>query len=261
MKDIIGALNQADKAFHRASQYIALAGICHLPPEEDNGHMTMSWNAERKRIEGRWIEGQAGEFRLTLDPIDCELKWENRNRITVDRHGISNTPEEQIRKWFNKSSWALCGADSRKAEWPYKLPNIPAYTDANFPEIDAEAITHWARLRSKANRVANSWKDHFRCKCPVIIWPKHFNTELSGTVDFDVQITFGLSMADLINNTPYFYLYAYKEGEYLTADTIPINEGQWIETPRKGFILPYEEVMDASVDDIVEILLKVGETF
>lgn len=251
MNPRIAALIQTDIVFHRAAQFLALTGIALLEKKEDDSHTNLGWNTERKRLEGRWFEGQAGEFRLTFDPIDYELRWENRNRTTVDRFGLQKAEVKDIEAWWRQGCLAIGGKDVSRIGLHYDLPTSKEYKSSTFPELNAQSVIDWIQWRSRGERVISSLDRLFNSPIEPRIWPHHFDTGIFGPAgDSIISLGAGVAMADHMINEPYIYIYGWKGDSQLPISEVQSGIGEWKTGKWNGYVIPYSTFFGSKVSDM-----------
>lgn len=258
MNSRVLAINATDVAFHHAAHFIAKVSHALLPDVNRLEDISMDWNLEKKRLEGPWLEGQIGEFRLAFDPIEYELRWENRNRILVDRMGLKETAISDVEAWWIKSTKSICGVDPSSEYVPF-TESEDDHPGTIFPSLDAQSIIDWVQLRSRGEKLLLALNEYFQSSQTVKVWSDKFNSNIEGPINSQASLCAGIAISDRINRSPYFYIYV-KIGTQ--NKVLPISEahiGHWIEKPWSGFILPFEEYLANSTDDIQKVLTEAAE--
>ncbi|GGH71192.1 hypothetical protein [Phaeocystidibacter marisrubri] len=258
MNERVSALNATDVVFHRVSLYISKIGFALLEQRGDQSQNNVGWNIERKRIEGRWVEGQVGEFRLTFDPIDYELKWENRSRQLVDRIGLKNTSIADVDHWWLTSTHAICGVELHEFNFSNHTRDIHFGFDV-FPILHRQAILDWIQLRSRGERALLQLNNLFTETVRVRIWPNNFHSEITGQVDEFLSLKGGIALADDLNRSPYLYLNGYIANQPKALPKIEASFGHWLQGSPSGYIIPFEEYLNAPFQQIVDSILNAAD--
>lgn len=259
MNERVSALNATDVVFHRAALYISKIGHALLEHRKDQTQINIGWNIERKRIEGRWVEGQVGEFRLTFDPIDYELKWENRSRQLVDRIGLKNTPIQDVDRWWLTSVHAICGVELSEFSFDDHTPDNLAFPSDSFPILNHQAVLDWIQLRSRGERALLQLNNLFTDSVRVRIWPNNFHSEITGNVDDVLSLKGGIALADNLNRSPYIYLNGYIDKQPKALPHLEATFGHWTEGNQCGYILPFEEYLSAPFQQVVDSILSAAD--
>lgn len=246
-------LIQADIAFHRAAQFLSLTAIAAFSAKSDDSHTNLSWNIERQRLEGRWFHGIDGDYRLTLEPVDFELRWENRHRQVVEHLGLEETPVSEVREWWENSILQITGKSGKDTHLHYELPSSAAYQTDSFPKLAHEAVEQWVKWRSTGEKWLLQGLDLLEVMAQPRIWPHHFDTGLFIPAGNGLSIGAGIAPADELSEEPYLYLYGWKDGKRVTpgGSKAPTALGQWIEKRNwVGFILPHGQTINSDNDEI-----------
>ncbi|NVK05812.1 MAG: hypothetical protein HWD92_13385 [Flavobacteriia bacterium] len=261
--DLLGLLIEADVALHRGAQYIALTAVAFIPHESDDSHTNIGWNAERKRLEGRWFQSIGNEYRLTLSPATYELIWEDRNRTAVERLQLSGSEETEVRDWWNSTAETIGGKSVAELEMNYELPQKEVYTSSTFPTPSSDMVNIWVRWRSFGQKAISVISALMETEIKPRIWPHHFDTGIFGKFNQVASLGCGVSPADGMVDEPYIYLYGWKDGTYMPAPATAIKHGRWIEQSKtgdwSGFILPYSEAKSLEMSDVKLALVQASQ--
>lgn len=262
--DPLKFLIEADIALHRGAQYIALTAIAFVSPESDDSHTNIGWNAERKRLEGRWFPSIGNEYRLTLSPSTYELIWEDRNRTTIDRFQLSGTDEKEVREWWETTAATIGGKSLADIELHYELPKTDSYSNPVLPSPTAEMINVWVRWRSLGQKAISVIGALMESDVKPRVWPHHFDTGIFGQFNHSASLGCGIAPADSMMNEPYIYLYGWKADTYMPAPDSKLKYGKWIPQKKEGdwsgFVLSYSETMELEISDVKLALVQASQS-
>lgn len=257
-------INAADIALHRGVQYLALTSLAFIESEVDDSHTNLGWNAERKRIEGRWFHAMGNEYRLTLSPSSYELIWEDRNRTVLERFQLSGSSELEVREWWENTAATIGGKSVAHLELNYELPKSALYQASNLPSPTSEMINVWVRWRSLGQKALSVIVALMESEVQPRIWPHHFDTGIFGKFNDEASLGCGISPADHLMDEPYIYLYGWKSGTYMAAPSSPLKNGMWIPSEQvgdwSGFVLSYSQAIHLELSEIKMALVQASQS-
>jgi hypothetical protein len=189
-------VTSADRlAAHWAAQLVAAVGAALSPPQPDDSHTALSWDATRRAFVG--ARGTA----LLLDELALV--------VGDERLDLAGRSREQALAWLGARHGAAIPA------YPHTPPGDPP---AQFPAPSPgqKELADWYAL---AARVLAPLQP------PLRTWPHHFDMAKLLELGGGRTIGAGLSPGDGSYDEPYFYVTPYPYPESRTGPTLPL--GHW----------------------------------
>ncbi len=231
-----------EQTLHRAVQYIAAAGISHVPKEADDSHTTLLWEFAYRAMVGRPIPATNGcHFALCLP--EYAIMFRDAESDLLDTLPLQGAEHEEVVSWFRRMLKSR-GADpaAYRFEFHYELPEHAQREP--FPSPDVDELDRLAELRSTAHRALELVLAAHGDTEPVRIWPHHFDSgamivsERNAQDEMTATIGMGLAIPDPMISTHYLYVSPWNkaDGVDLTALTA-LPEGRWCTVDWKGAVL------------------------
>ncbi len=234
---------QADQQLHRLCQIMAKANRSFVPEKEDDSHTNLGFNADKKQIEGRWIETTSENIRLILRLTDVCYVWQDEKEETIQTVSTAKKYIQDIEQQVAKTIQDM-GLDVNAFNEPLHF-EIPDYHFTNQPValLSRLALNEWIFWRALANKACDYLLDKLDQEVETRIWPHHFDTGIYSDVNENLGIGFGLAMKDDKVNAPYFYATCYpKNGEADYSKVPSLSHGKWILGDWKGAVLSLNDM-------------------
>ena len=234
-----------DQFLHQLSQLIAKVNQAYLPHEDDDSHTNLYFDEVGKRITGRWFGGQDSKYLLVFDLLNWEYQVldEKLNAlVAISQSGKTlDQTESEVVTFLQKFGFQVEGLSK---PLHYKIP-VYSFLKEKINKPDSRSLESWMAVRGLANQANRLVLGYLQQEAEIRIWPHHFDTGLYVEVNSEVGIGFGLAIADLMVDGPYFYLagYALKNKTWNWEKVTELAEGEWIISEGwKGAVLPITEV-------------------
>jgi hypothetical protein len=203
-------LVEARLLLHHAAQLVASVGRSLLPPQPDDGHTSLAWDARLRALVGQEVAGERA-WRAGLVPRDLALvivvEGALAHRLDLDGETVASA-----RAWLAEKAGRHSTAGGRLSfDAPYAMPTHAVDGGGRFalpPDGSAAEVESWLANAERALReVAAGWPG----AAPVRAWPHHFDVGTvlplgAGDGDEAPSIGVGLSPGDEGIPEPYFYV-------------------------------------------------------
>ncbi len=239
--------NQTDRLLHWLCQPIAKAGRSFAPPQDDDSHMNLYFDALGERLVGRWINLGQERVLLTLKLHTLEFEWVSDDfQVLAACTSVGKTVEQLEDTLAAHAKGLGLNVEGYKAPMNYDMPTYDFAQDP-IQVIEEEAIQHWMHYRRLANDACTWVLGYWQILGDIRIWPHHFDTGIFVYPTEEMGVGFGWAMQDQMSEDPYFYMAGYpKQGslDYTQVPTLP--KGAWrIHEEWSGATLPCTEIESA----------------
>ena len=229
-------LSEARLQAHYALQWLARVARGYIPPQPDDNHTNLGWDAGMGGLTTHPLRDGA---RLGLRLIDLTLIWHAGAGSQPSLFPLSGSTDAQARKRLSEHL-AARGLDAQALDAP--VPYVmPMHTIAKGAPYGAVGLTGaLAELAAWFNNAAGSlgfiydrMRERNWAASPVRCWPHHFDIATLTTLparaaDAAASINAGLSPGDKYYDEPYFYVSIYPEPDPRMLPTLP-TLGHWHE--------------------------------
>ncbi|OIQ29334.1 MAG: hypothetical protein BM564_06455 [Bacteroidetes bacterium MedPE-SWsnd-G2] len=247
--------NQTDQQLHVLSQLLAKLSRSFVHELEDDSHTNLYFDYLGRRILGRWIATNRGNFLPSLNLKHFRFEFLNNNQSVIFSVPIVGHTITQIEEIIAAeiSKFQLDALAFQKA-LHYKIPEY-AFHHHSFSELSQDALKLWQHYRQLANSSCQLLLGHFQVEGSARIWPHHFDTGIYYELEH-LGIGFGLAMKDSLVQQSYFYISAYPKASVINYDQHPANDvWQWIISDHwKGVVLSLEAIHGKSKSDQISII-------
>jgi len=259
-------LNKAVRPFHHAAQFIAMAGKAYLAHMEDDSHINMSWDSQRKAYTGRPVTG-SGIFSLALDTNDFSMALADNGAEEWTRLPLAGKTREEVLAWL-QSEVEKRGLDPALLKWDlhYDIPEYEYDKGKPYEMPETDARNDLAAYRSNANIILGNIALRFKDSSEVRIWPHHFDSGIfiPYAKDEEGNVTKGIyagwNIADEHVPEPYFYItfYPWDHARPLQLPGL-LSKGYWHTEGFYGIFL--KSTVLASIPSAKEQLYQLREFF
>ncbi len=226
---------------------MAKAGRTFVPTQADDSHTNITFNKEKDRIEGRWIDTPNGKVMLVLRMIDVCYLWIDEKGATIQTVSTAKKHireiEEQLIIGIEKMGLNSEGfTDTLHFE-------IPEYSFMKQPVqlLSMHAINEWKKWRGIANEACELLLHDLNKESEIRIWPHHFDTGIFVEISEDYGVGFGLAIKDEMVGAPYFYASCYLSERHAVYENMPdLNKGRWIVDGWMGAVLSLQDLKKES---------------
>jgi len=234
------AYNDIDQRLHLLSQVITKANRTYVPPQNDDSHTNLYYDALGSRIVGRWIKTPKGQLMLSLNLSNFQFEWMNSSLQKVKQFDISGKTILEVEQEIS-DHLDIIGLDPKgfTDKLHYDIPSYPFAAEI-IQEMNESDLTEWKHYRNMANQACALLLGHIQIEGELRIWPHHFDTGIYVVTGDGMGVGFGLAMQDSLLDDPYFYMSGYPAKGSLKFENLPnLTEGKWINSDNwKGAVLP-----------------------
>lgn len=235
----------AEQQLHWAAQFIAMAGQSYLPPQPDDRHTNMGWEAGTQRICGRILRQEGVNVQVGIDVPGFRLMLMEENGQQLAATPLEGRTREELRQWL-EVQLAHLGMPALPLSYidHYDLPDHPLARGAVFQKPESDLLEAWMALRTNAQALLRNVAAAYPTASEVRIWPHHFDTGVyiplrqneEGT---DTHVLgAGLAMTDQVANEPYLYVFGWMKNGSIDYGLMPMLEyGRWSKGDWKGAYL------------------------
>ena len=232
--------NQTDRRLHWLCQPIAKAGRSFAPPQDDDSHMNLYFDALGERLSGRWIPLDKERVLLTLKLHTLEFEWVNDDfQVMASCTSVGKTMAELEDTLAAHAQTLGLNTEGFKAPLNYEMPVYPFAQDA-IQTIEQDALQHWMHYRKLANDACTWVLGYWQILGDIRIWPHHFDTGIFVYPTDQMGVGFGWAMQDQMCAEPYFYMAGYPKRGTIDYREVPdLTKGVWcIHDEWSGATLP-----------------------
>ena len=228
-------LSEARLQAHHAVQWLARAARAFVPPQPDDAHTSLGWDAG---VDGFMTHRlQDGTTRLSLQiPALTLALHSGAGPLRIQSFPLTGRSETQTRQWLGEQLGAL-GYDPQAldAPPPYEIPAHPISAGARYDTAgSADALTEiaawYANAQIALDRVHRQIIGRKLEASAVRCWPHHFDlaTQIVFSMNADMpgNIGAGFSPGDEYYAEPYFYVSVYPEPDPAMLPMLPAM-GHW----------------------------------
>ncbi|MCM2258278.1 MAG: hypothetical protein NDJ94_21805 [Vicinamibacteria bacterium] len=208
--DHFASFSRARVLLHHGLQAAAAIGRTLTPPQADDGHTSLTWEAGA--FVGPTVSGSTPwRAALRVEPLSLEVIEGGRVTAAQPLAGLTRA---DARAWLVARAAERGAALEPGFDVPYELPTNDLASGATFTVSDPAAmaaLASWFGLGDALLReVAGAWPG----ATPVRVWPHHFDVgsvlPLGGGHGEEVaSLGIGLSPGDDGIDQPYFYVTAW----------------------------------------------------
>ena len=240
-------LHEARLQSHYAAQWLARAARAYIPPQPDDGHTSLLWDAD---LDGFMTQPLPDGTRLNLQISNLTLRVSggDKNRI-ISLDGRSNS---QVRQWLGEQLGA-CGLDASAldAPPPYEMPahdlaRAAVYDAAGLTDALTELAAWYGNASSSLDHVHGHLTGSNLATSAVCCWPHHFDlatlTMLPKHNADTGYVGVGLSPGDEYYDEPYFYVSVYPRPDPAMLPTLPMI-GHWHTHEFAAAIVPAHKIL------------------
>ncbi|MCG8591094.1 MAG: hypothetical protein MJE66_17515 [Proteobacteria bacterium] len=239
---------------HHAAQLAAALGGSVLPPQPDDSHPNLGWDAEAGVLVGHPV-GPGNGVRAGTALAPLELRLLDAEGRTLAETALAGRTREDALAWLAQEA-AAAGVpvpDRGLAVPPYELPDHPVARGAAFEDENGAGRRELELWYALASTVLESLAHREPEASPVRCWPHHFDlaTLIAVVRDDDGQATqtvgAGLSPGDETFAEPYFYVSPWP---YPAPDALPRLSagGHWHTQGFTAAVLSGSELLARSDD-------------
>ena len=272
-------LHEARLQAHYAAQWLARFARGYIPPQLDDGHTNLGWDAA---LAGFVTHPLADGLRLALEVANLRLMLLAGEGVSgVAAYGLDGRTDAEVRAWLGEQlSHRKLDASALDAPAPYEMPpyaiaNKAKYTGAVLAD-ELGALALWydnanAVLGRTRQRLVGRGLNAPSVRC----WPHHF--DLDTLVIFpskDVYDTrmmgVGFSPGDEYYDEPYFYISLYPDPDVAKLPAL-MRVGHWHTHEFAAAVAPAskivqakdqgaetEAVLDSATDIAIKVLSRPG---
>jgi hypothetical protein len=229
--------------FHYKAQHLSALNNSFLPLLEDDSQSNLYWNCENASLESRRLEN--GSF-LSFDYLNFQLIYQSE-KSSSELSLLCSTEIDTLLWIKNLLLEDELDGEKFQPKYSYKLPQFEAQVEKWGPTLKKTA-RQLSEYRCLASMGLSSLFEEFNHLTEIRVWRHHFDTRM--LVDLDNNFTKGLGLGyaikDNICNTPYYYCYAWSDGQ-IKFDNLPkLDHGKWlISKDWKGTVLPIEPELNS----------------
>lgn len=253
--------NDTDRLLHWLCQPIAKAGRSFAPPQDDDSHMNLYFDALGERLTGRWMHLEQERVLLTLKLNTLEFEWINDDfQVLASCTSLGKTMDELEDTLANHAKTLGLNIEGYKAPMNYDMPDY-GFDQNVIATLEERALQHWMHYRKLANDACTWVLGYWQALADIRIWPHHFDTGIFLYPAEHIGIGFGWAMQDSMCDEPYFYMSGYPRQGSLDYTQVPeLSKGKWcIHDEWSGATLPcsvLEAVDSQSKDQIISEFLR-----
>jgi hypothetical protein len=226
-----------------------------VPKEADDGHTNLEFDAERKKLAGRWIEASVGSILPTLDLQTMTFEWLDDEHNVLQSHQMVGKTLTEVETSIEQDLSKL-GLDPEgfTAKLHFEIPEYSWLTETLI-QPEQKDLDEWVKYRSLANAACEFMLKDLYLKSEYRIWPHHFDTGIYVESKKKIGLGFGLAMKDSLEDVPYFYFAGYplngKAIKYHKAPTL--RAGKWfLSESWSGAFLGLDTLENMSSDEQLE---------
>lgn len=247
-----GELTDARLQAHWAVQLIDLVGRERVPPQDDWGHLAMTWLDPLELLAGGFTQGGV---RVALRVRDlCLAVLDGDDRVEWALHLDGKTLAE-ARDWLQG---VLAEEGEMAQEWgPFRedLPEHPVAKGGPFRRDEQTHFRELSRWFGNCARILHVVADNTLGAAPLRCWPHHFDLATLITLDEDEpnedkarSINVGLSPGDDSYDEPYLYVTPWPAPPTVESEPLA-GGGHWHTEGFTAAVLPAHRLPDAAEDD------------
>lgn len=224
--------NQADQQFHILAQLLARTNKAFQREKQDDSHTNMHFDSDAHYLVGRrmMIPDSGIQF---YPAIDLETTEFITLRLTGEKEiafKIAGMTMDQAKRRLSEF-WREKGLDTLSFEQAmhYEIPDY-SFATKKISLLKREIRDEWTTVRSKANSILSAFSGETTLHSLVRIWPHHFDTGFYHQCEENKGIGVGFAMKDTISSSPYFYISAFENDEFIAFTSPPKNglgQGLW----------------------------------
>jgi len=211
---------------HHATQWLARTAYAYVPPQPDDRHGNLGWDAAFGGLMSHPLPDGA---QLGLRVTDLTLAL-----FTTDASAPHDIFPLGGRHDPDACAWLMGHAGMRNldpsaldAPLPYMLAEKP---DGSAYSVDAEALDALAAWFTNANAALGAVREHIVARGlaapPVCCWPHHFDLDSLVTVAPGRTTGIGFEPGDAYYDEPYFYVSVFPAPDAATLPKLPAV-GHW----------------------------------
>ena len=247
-----GELTDARLQAHWAVQPIDLVGRQRVPPQDDWGHLAMTWLDPLELLAGGFTQGgvrvalRVRDLCLAVLDADDRLEWS----LELDGRTLA-----EAREWLQG---VLAEEGEVSPEWgPFRedLPAHPVAQGEAFRRDEAAHFQELSRWFGNCARIFQVVADNTLGAAPLRCWPHHFDLATLITLDADEpdedkarSINVGLSPGDGSYDEPYLYVTPWPAPPKVESEPLA-GDGHWHTEGFTAAVLPAHRLPDAAEDD------------
>ena len=228
-------LSEARLQAHHAIQWLARATRAYVPPQPDDAHTNVGWDAALGRFtthplqDGAWLSLRITDLTLALHVGEGSTQ--------VQSFSLDDRSDAQARQWLGEQLSARgLDAHALDAPSPYEMPahavsQGAAYSPAGLTDALAELAGWFGNAGLSLGFIHSQMIGRKLAVSPVRCWPHHFDIATLTTLparnaDGTGYVGVGLSPGDEYYDEPYFYVSVYPEPDPTALSSLP-TLGHW----------------------------------
>jgi len=227
------ALVRARHLAHHAAQWAARAARANRPPEADEGHCDLVWDAQRAALMSQALPAAGADVRIGLRIASLELVIV-RGAVVLDTYTLEGRTDAMTAVWFDSALRALGLEASSGVTLPYSVPYHPyGKRAAHSRSAEGAALEELARWYDAAADLLGDVAARFAHlrPAPVRCHPHRFDIATRVSPDEAIEkpgrsIGIGFSPGDHHYSQPYVYVRPLPQRAATALPELP-RPGHW----------------------------------
>jgi hypothetical protein len=246
-------LAEARLQSHHALQWLARAARAYIPPQPDDGHTSLEWDAA---LDGFMTQKLKDGARLSLRVTDLTIAFhDGAGVVPVQSFALTGRADSHVRRWLGEILKSR-GLDGQALDHPppYEIPGHAVargavYDAAGSAAALAELAAWFGNAAFLFDRIRKQMLERKLAAAPVCCWPHHFDLATLTTLplpDSDTvgSVGVGLSPGDEYYDRPYFYVSVDPEPAPAALPKLP-PLGHWHTDEFTSAIAPADKILGA----------------